>query len=223
MLIHSFDIKLIDQWFEHGKESDYNIIYRELTHRFFINQDIRQALGDAVVQEVRQEVLMKLLDRDARRLWGKREPLAYAWVVWRRSLTDILRVWRKHQEKNELIQQYVSAALECGERAPAETNLDAERAIKIAADLKSTGRVAVLLTVRPDHITADDWQELSARHPPPPPLRPSAPLDREDACDLIYPPQEGESAEQRYQRLNNFDQSYKRALKKIRSAMESER
>lgn len=218
----SFDINhLLSQWFEDGDEAAYDAVYAELRRQLRVTQDVERALGSAVADEVRQEVLMRLLDREARRLWGRREPVAYAWVAWRRSLVSLIRRWAPRHAKAERIRQHVSEVFERDDHAQVEAILDAERAIEIAASLNSRGRLAVLLTVRPDRITDDDWRCLIESHPPPPPSRPSGAVDREAACDLMYPPRVGESAQQRYQRLNNFDQSYKRAIAQIRSNMES--
>lgn len=221
MTSDSFDIdKNLERWFEHGDEAAHDILYTNLKHLLNITPEVTRALGDDVARDVQQELLLRLLDREARRLCDKREPLVYARGAWRSAVRNVVSDRLSRLTKVDLIRQHVAQALERDDYAQIDARFDSERAISIAAELEPTGRLAVLLTTRPDRITDADWSELSARHPPPPPPRPREALNRRGASALMYPPNAGES-EDRYKKrsINSFNQAYGRAIEDIRSRM----
>jgi hypothetical protein len=222
MTSDSFNMnKNLERWFEHGDEEAHGILYTNLRQILNITQEVTRALGDDIARDVQQELLLRLLDRDAKRLYDKREPLAYVRGAWRSAVRNVVSDRLSRLTKVDLIRQHVSQALDRDDYAQIDSRFDSERALSIAAELESTGRLAVLLTTRPDRITDADWGELRARHPPPPPPRPSDALDRRGASALMYPPNAGES-EERYKKrsLNSFNQAYGRAIEHIRSRME---
>ncbi len=211
---------LLADWFERGDESAYERAYRELAGCLFATPEVVKALSRAVTDEVRQDVLTQLLDKTTGDLRDVQAPVAYARTVWRRALVSVLRKWGPRPAREDEVRRHVSALVDRDDCAAMEARLDASRAIDIAATLGCKGRLAILLTTRPDRIADEDWLELVASLPPPPPQRPIEPLDREDASMLLYPPHGPEDSKRRNQRLNSFDKSYTRAAEQIRKILD---
>jgi hypothetical protein len=209
-------------WFEQGDERALRCAYQELANRLIVTPEAVKVLGPAAADEVRQDVLSRLLDRTNGKLRTAQFPIAYAISAWRRVLVSSIRKWGPRSSKEDDVRLHISSLMERDDHAAVEVRLDAARAISIAADLSGSGRLAILLTSRPDRITDADWRDLIRSLPPPPPPKPRVALDREEASLLLYPPQGPEDAKQHNQRLNSFDKAFKRAVTRIREIMEVE-
>jgi hypothetical protein len=209
----------VRHWFERGDEAALTRIYSALWSALRASSPVVNVLGQGAVEEVRQDVLVRLLDRRAGRLRDAEHPIAYARASFSRALTDKLRIWGP-RARRRIDVDVIGALPIAAPQTAVETSLTAERAIEIADELEGKGRLAILLTTRPDRIGEGEWAALVADHPPPPPPRPVDPLDREEASALLFPPSGLETKEARRQRLNSFDAAYRRAAGRIRERLE---
>lgn len=214
--------RFLERWFSTGDQVALTRAYQALWGRLWAPSDARRALGEQALDEVRQDVLAHLLDRESGALRGKNHPIAYAKNTWRNALTDMLRKWGPREERASEVARHMAqqAPFESGERN--QRRLDGQRALEIAASLEGKGRSAVLLTTRPQLLSAEEWASLVSHLPPPPPPPPVRPLEKNEAAELLYPPVPNETVKQRYQRRNTFAKAYKNALARIRVALEDE-
>jgi DNA-directed RNA polymerase specialized sigma24 family protein len=205
--------ELLTRWFASGDERAHRRAYEHLTDLLYAPPEAIEVLGNGAVDEIRQDVVSRLLDRRSGKLRDASAPVAYARVAWRRDLVTAIRKWGPRLPRESEVEDHLRQMEPRSAAETVEARLDAERAVRIAESL------AVLLTTRPDRISDGEWSALIATLPPPPPPRPHAALDREAASCLLYPPQGAETASQRYQRLNSFDKTYNRAIESLRTAL----
>jgi hypothetical protein len=207
---------LLDRWYDQGDELAAARVSRLLTTNFYVPSEALRALGAGAVDEIRQDVLELLLDRNAQVLRTAASPVAYARQVLRNRLTSDLRKWGPRSKREGEVAFHVEQLAPDPLSVRVQTDLDAESALAIAENLGGKGRLAILLTTRPDRIRAEDWAPLVALLPPPPPPVPESPIDREEASKLLFPPQLNETLQQAEMRRNNFDRTWSRAVKRIR-------
>lgn len=210
---------LLRRWFDGGDELAHRRAVASLQADLHAPREVLNVLGNGAVDELRQELLVRLLDREAGRLRDRDRPRAYARTAWRNELTSALRKWGPRLSRDAEVREYLEQNAPASHHDDIAVRLDAEHALRVAEQLDGKGKMAILLTTRPDRITDADWQEVAANLPPPPPSRPTVPLDREEASRLLYPPGPNETATQRYQRLNSFDKAFKRAVAVVREAL----
>lgn len=207
------------RWFDGGDDLAHRRAFTSLRADLHATREVLDVLGSGAVEDLRQDVLGRLLDREAGRLRDRDTPRAYARKAWRNELTSALRKWGPRLSRDAEVREHILQAAPTSHGEEIAVRLDAERAVRIAEQLDGKGRLAILLTTRPDRIPDADWDELAAHLPPPPPPRPTVPLDREEASLLLYPPAAGETTTERYQRLNSFDKAFKRAIAVVREAL----
>lgn len=210
---------LLRRWFEGGDDLAHRRAFTMLQADLHAPREVLDVLGSGAVEELRQDLLVRLLDRQAGRLRDRDTPRAYARTAWRNELTSALRKWGPRLTRDAEVREHIQQAAPTSHGEEVAVRLDAERALHIAEQLDGKGRLAILLTTRPDRISDADWDELAAHLPPPPPPRPTVPLGREEASLLLYPPAAGETTTERYQRLNSFDKAFKRAIAVVRQAL----
>ena len=209
----------LTRWFQTGDQRAYRRAYEDLAKRLHSPREVIEALGNAAVDEIRQDVLARLLAQDDGALREASSPVGLALKAFHNDIKTVLRKWGpRAKPTSDVVDHVQQIAARPGAEA-AETRLDVERAMKIAETLEGKGRLAVLLTTRPDRISDTDWMSLVASLPPPPPRRPAEAVDRDEASMLLYPPRGPETTTDRYQRLNSFDKTYKRAIAAIRVAL----
>jgi hypothetical protein len=212
--------ELLTRWFAYGDELSYRRAYEHLVDLLYASREAVEVLGNGAVDEIRQDVLSRLLDRQSGKLRDASAPVAYARVAWRRDLATALRKWGPRLPREAEVEDHLRQIASRPVAEEVEARIDADRAVRVAESLPGKGRLAVLLTSRPDRIPDDEWSAFVATLPPPPPPRPHAALEREAASRLLFPPQGPETTAQRYQRLNSFDKAYKRAIASIRAALQ---
>lgn len=212
--------ELLARWFGTGDQSAYGRAFEWLAAVLQPPREVIDGLGSGEIDEIRQDVLARLLDRANGNLCDAQSPLAYARTVFRRDLTNALTKWDARGAREIEVSNHLHRLAPTPEVDRVDARLDAEAALDVASRLEGKGRLAVLLTTRPSLIQEDEWAELVKDHPPPRPKRPRTPLDREEASLLLYRPRGPETTKQRYQRLNSFDTTFKRATKAIHRALE---
>lgn len=205
----------LDRWFGHGDEEDLGAAVRVLSALMAPTGAVVRVIGEPAVDELRQEVIARLLARDGGRLREALVPAAYARRAWQNALHDALRRWIPRQATLREVAR--DAVQDVPVEQEADRRLDAERAIEIAASLEGKGRLAVLLVTRPDRISEAEWGELVRELPPPPPARPTVALDREEAATILFPSPDGRADAR--QQANSFDKAFRRAIERIRTAM----
>jgi len=211
--------RLLDLWFEQGDDVALEGAFRSLWHFLRLPLGFRRALGDSEADDVRQEVLMRLLDARHGMLRGVDAPSAYAWAALRREALSRVRVEQRRDtiSSRRPLDAPPGAASVVEVEARLVRRLDALRAV--VDDLDDERRMAVLLTVAPEHLSDRDWMTIVARHPPPPPARPTAPLDRAAAGLLLYGPTPDEPSERLEER---FRKLLERACRQVLDAIEEE-
>ncbi len=207
------------RWFRSGDERAHRRAYEDLRRRLRPPREVVKALGNGAVDEVRQEVLAKLLAPDRGKLRDATSPVGLALKAWQNDLRTELRKWGRRATPSPEVVGHFRQAVERPGAEAVEVRMDAKRAVEVAAELEGKGRLAVLLTTHPDRIADSDWAALAASLPPPPPTRPRTAMDRDEASKLLYPPRAPETNAARYQRLNSFDKVYRRAIASIRKRL----
>ncbi|MBN8227030.1 hypothetical protein JYK02_05840 [Corallococcus macrosporus] len=153
---------------------------------------IVKALGLLEAEEVRAEVIEKLLLGDKPPLLVAAQPRALA----RRSLHNAFIVALRNQRRQLGVQvpgqAQVVAEHTHGSSAPKPDELLDEkrlldRVVRAMETLRLEERAALLLLHAPDRLTEEDWRTVAERHPPPVPLRPGDVLEREDIAALLFP------------------------------------
>jgi DNA-directed RNA polymerase specialized sigma24 family protein len=211
--------KLLARWFDRGDEVALNGAFQGLWHFLQLPLGFRRALGDSEADDVRQEVLTRLLDARRGMLRGVDAPSAYAWAALRREAQSRVRVGQRRDtiSSRRPLDAPPGAAGVVDVEAWLVRRLDALRAV--ADDLDDERRMAVLLTVAPEHLSDRDWMTIVARHPPPSPARPTVPLDRAAAGLLLYGPTPSEPSERREER---FRKLLERACRQVLDAIEED-
>lgn len=204
-------------WFKKSDGDALREVVGALQGHLFAPASVVAVLGSGAIDDLRSELIWRLLRRDGGALEGKPHPVAYSKAAWRNTLAGELRKWGPRSDKAPDVRRYLELTTSAGP-GPARA-LDAERAIDRAQQLPLKGRLAVLLTTRPAAIIDGDWDALVSSLPPPPPRRPTAPLDRDAASLLLFPPRVPEDATARRRRKNNFDQTYSRAIDRLRKLL----
>lgn len=211
--------ELLARWFGSGDQLALRRAYEHLADRLYAPREAVEVLGNGPVDEIRQDVLSRLLDRETGKLRAAPAPVALARTAWRNDLATALRKWGPRLSRDCEVGEHARQVAPGPAAEGVEVRIDAARAVRIAESLSGKGRLAVLLTTRPDRISDEEWAALVADFPPPPPARPQIAVEREEASLLLYPPSAPETTTQRYQRLNNFDKTYKRAITAIRDGL----
>ena len=210
----------LNAWFEQKDELALQRLVAHLKKQVFrASESNKNAFGDAAIQDMRQDLVIKLLVED-KSLRGVAKPNAYARRAWARRLSkasSIIVNQNKNLSKFAAEERTSHALLD--EVHEGERTIDLELIIRSLDSLKHRGKIAILLEVRPEAISDNEWRTIEELHPPPPPTRPVDPVDNETARDLLYPPKTGETKKEAYQRQNNYDKVIKTVLTAIREKM----
>ena len=204
----------ITRWFENGDEAALGDLVAFFETRLYAPSSVLRALGAPAIDDLRSDLIWRLLRADGGALFDKPYPLAYAKAAWRNTLAGELRKWGPRLQREPEVRRH----LELTASSPRDPGcvIDAERALALAHQLTGKARLALLLTTRPAAISNEDWADLISSLPPPPPARPALPLDREDASLLLFPPTDDEDDVARRRRKNSFDRTYARAIERLR-------
>jgi hypothetical protein len=174
-----------------------------------------------VAEEVEQDVLVRLLDRERRLLHGVDDPLAFAATVARNLARDALRRHRRRGDLGDDREQVDDGRTPALDGADPATHLDAQRAIALLENLGEDARLAVYLTHAPARMPNADWALLCSRRGEPP-SRPEGPLDRDEASALLWPPPVPETRPARRLRLERIRKVLSRAYEQLAAALGAE-
>lgn len=180
---------LLVRWFSTGDRTAFRKAFDVLWARLPRPREVSRRLGHDEVEGILLDELEVLLRRNSGELRHARDPLAFACRHMQLRLLDRLRKERRRDRIAPV------AALDSGEEgcavasvAPEVEALDLLRALQTAiAAMTIDRRVAFLLRHAPERISDGDWSVIALRHPPPPPVRPSAPPVDEEGARLLNP------------------------------------
>ncbi|WP_438040184.1 hypothetical protein [Sorangium sp. So ce128] len=210
--------ELLARWFEAGDQAALEAAFTFLWHLARPPGGLRRALGDVDADDLRQEVLTRLLDRRSGGLRDADAPAAYTLAAFRNEARSRLRVARRREAlaAGRKLEMMPGAAGICHAEPELGLARQVDAARTVVAQLDGERRRAVLLTVAPTRLSDSDWQVIAARHPPPPPPRPTHPLDRTAASLLLYGPVPGETDAAREER---FRKLLERACRQVLDAI----
>lgn len=205
-------------WYDHGDRGAGARLVDALGPRVTLPASFARVLGPEVAEEVEQDALVRLLERDRRMLLEADDPLAYAATVARNLARDVLRRHRRHGDLSESREPADEGSLPA---APGNDSagLDAERALALLHDLGDDARIAVFLVHAPERMPGDDWRLVEARQRRAKHARPTRPLDREEASALLWPPPVDETPPDRRRRLERIRKVLTRAYAQLAAAL----
>jgi DNA-directed RNA polymerase specialized sigma24 family protein len=207
----------VESWLAHGDQLAATRATDALSGALWADRFSAALLGLNTIDEVRQEVLTKLLDRDVGLLQGKARPVAYARRAWKNAIKDRVRSLRRRTAREPILRASLEVSI-----APDDAGRlhDFQAAMREVECLPLKRRLAVLLVARPGAIDEAAWATVVKAHPPPPPAIPRVALERRDAAVLLYPRQPGEDAATHRARAGDaFDKALKRAIADIRERL----
>jgi hypothetical protein len=85
--------ELLTRWFLFGDELAHRRAYEHLAGRLYAPPEVVAVLGNGAVDEIRQDVLSRLLDRQSGKLRDVSAPVADARAEWQRDLVTAIRKW----------------------------------------------------------------------------------------------------------------------------------
>lgn len=175
------------------------------------------ALGEASVEDLKQECLKKLFVPPHQKFLNSQEPLAYARAAFRNTLMSGLSKMSRGRDKtakrdSELEREHV-------ERVPDDEELLATRfgfqdALQKLDILKPRQRLAVLLTHAPDQISLAEWRNEVGE-----PANPPTQIQGDDKASVYLFP---DALENKTRRLNSFRKLRKRAYDELKRSFEGE-
>jgi DNA-directed RNA polymerase specialized sigma24 family protein len=210
----------IRAWYVSGDKKAGTRLVEQLAGYVALPPSFGRALSEAAAEEVEQEALIRLVDRERRVLDGRDDPFAYAATVSRNLARDELRRQRRRGELADARESMHEPQVPSHEGTAPEFAIDAERALALLDDLGEDSRFAVFLVHAPDRMPEEDWVILTGRQPssgnPP---RPDRPLDRDEASRWLWPPPNLETRMARRQRLERIRKVLERAYSKLAQAL----
>lgn len=184
---------------------------------FQVPYRLARVLGPERVQELQQEVCVRLFDPEKRRMARVEPEKAIAYV--RRALANeaisALRVLSRRREVlvgDEALERSLHAAGST-DGNPTREGEFGEFTTKMS-EIDVEDRVGLLLTLAPERIPPEDWEAVTGGRQPPP-KRPHVPLDYEGASRILWPPTEPEGRVARRRRLDRIRQRLRRAVEAL--------
>ncbi len=206
-------------WYDEGDRAAGARLVSALSPRVTLPASFGRVLGPEVAEEVEQDALVRLLDRDRRVLVEADDPLAYAATVARNLARDALRRHRRRGDLSESRESADDGSLPAAAPGDDSAGLDAERALVLLRDLGDDARIAVFLVHAPERMPDDDWRLVEARQRGANHARPTRPLDREEASALLWPPPVEETQPDRRRRLERIRKVLTRAYAQLAAAL----
>lgn len=210
----NFGVEL-SAWYDRGDREAGTLVVERLARGTALPASFARSLGHEIAEEVEQEALVRLLDRDRRLLDGVDDPLAFAATVARNLARDALRRQRRRGDLASGRASTEDLQIAAPEAPSPGSQLDAERALALLGSLGEDGRLAVLLCHAPDRMDDSTWALVLARHPDSGPSRPEAPLDRDEASRLLWPPAVPETQTARRRRLERIRKVLARSYSRL--------
>jgi RNA polymerase sigma factor (sigma-70 family) len=209
-------------WYDHADRAAGARLIDALGPRVALPASFGGVLGAEVAEEVEQDALVRLLDRDRRLLLDADDPLSYAATVARNLARDALRRIRRRGDLSASREPLDQGALPAVPPRDASANLDAERALALLQQLGEDARLAVFLVHAPERMPDEDWRLLEGRQETPRLAHPAGSLDREEASRLLWPPPVAETQPARRRRLERIRKVLFRAYAQLAAALGAE-
>ncbi len=208
----------LDAWFDAGDELAVSRARDSLASVMTPGLRLLRVLSRDELDEIRQDVLSRLLARDHGALKSDvTAPLGYAKRAWTHACTDALRKWGPRLAREDEVRAHIKPWVERPDEV-VQRHVDTERAIAAMGALTPRQRVALLLLTRPTSITEADWSQALAEVPPPRPTIPAAPTERVGAAMILFG-SAGHQLEDSRRRQTSFDKLVQRAVIALRDAL----
>lgn len=210
-----------DSWFLHGDERALVQLLGTLRSVLVAPASLIAALGSGEVDETREDVLIRLLDRKHGALANAESPLGLALVAFRRALLDRLRSRVRVEAGARLVA--VAGPIDETSASPFAAVALAEQAQRAAAALSALTveqRAAVVLRICPERLPVADRAVLRGGTPGEP--LPVGELSVESASALLFGASPTETKAEREQRVNRFHHLLARALAALRRHLVAE-
>lgn len=202
-------------WYDRGDRNAGACLVETLSPHVALPASFGKALGSEVAEEVEQDALIRLLDRERRLLLDIDDPLAYSATVARNLARDVLRSLRRRGDLATTRESLEDGSHEAADRVDAASRLDAGRALDLLVGLGEDARLAVFLVHAPERMPDADWELLVTRQPSTPIQPPAGPLNREEASRLLWPPPMPETQPARRKRLERIRKVLSRAYTQL--------
>ena len=209
---------LLRRWFLAGEERALGECLTGLRAALTGSPAIVKALGQAEIDDAREDLLIKLLDRESGALRSAESPLAFARASLRRALIDRLRLQLRRGAVN-LDPLFDPAHAEVA--SPLDAAMIAERARQVSVALQrltSEQRLAIVLTTFAERTPANDRRGLRGLSLTEP--LPTGSLTVDTASAVLFGVPESESDELRRQRIDRFHKLQQRALAALRRQLD---
>lgn len=211
-------IHLFEHWHRSGDAQALQEGLRWLERWLPLHPAVVRALGVEAAEDVRAQVIERLLLGKPPPLLMARQPRALALRSLQNGIIDALR--RKRRQLDALPPgraQEVAEHTHGGAAPDVDTLLDQDRQLRWVVSamsaLRLEERAALLLRYAPGRLEEEDWLTIAARHQPPGPLRPEDVLSLQDVAVLLFPDVPERVA---YERTGK---QLQRALAKLRKAL----
>lgn len=208
-------------WYDRTDRAAGARLVEALRPRVALPASFARAIGAAEAEEIEQDALVRLLDRDRRLLIDARDPFAFAATVARNLARDALRRHRRRGDLVESRESVESAASPAAETEDGSKGFDARRALQLLEALGEDARLAVFLVHAPDRMPEADWAIVEGRQTMGTVPRPDLPLDRDEASSLLWPPPLPETQPARRRRLERIRKVLSRAYAQLAAALEA--
>ncbi|REG30843.1 hypothetical protein ATI61_106313 [Archangium gephyra] len=185
-------MRLFERWHRHGDEQALQEGLPWLERWLLLPPDIVRVLGQEAAEEIRAQVIEKLLLEKQSALFKAEQPRAFARATLKHRLLDALRRQARMPDVHEPGVAEDLAAETLAHSVPdVVTRLHEaqlwQRLVQAVGSLRLEERVALLLLHAPDRLLEEDWRELEGRHRPPRPFRPADAISRDDIAALLFP------------------------------------
>lgn len=208
-------------WYERGDRAAGSRLVEALRPRVALPASFARAVGAPEAEEIEQDALVRLLDRDRRVLIEARDPFAFAATIARNLARDALRRHRRRGDLAESREPVENEASPTAETEDGSASFDARRALNLLDALGDDARLAVFLVHAPDRIPEADWAIVEGRQTTGTVHRPDRPLDRDEASSLLWPPPLPETQPARRRRLERIRKVLSRAYAQLAAALEA--
>ena len=99
---------LLVRWFERGDELAHRRAYELLSRALYATHEALEVLGSGAAEDIRADVLQRLLNRDDGKLRNVASPVAYTRTAWQNALLSQLRKWGPRRSRGDEVADYLT-------------------------------------------------------------------------------------------------------------------